>query len=277
MIVVPTASVIVSAYDIPFSLRLAMLGYQRQSCKDFELIVADDGSGSETADLVKQFQRTSDFTIKHIWRENKGYWMSRIINEGVKASIGQCLILTNGDCIPHPDFVKSHIDAYKQGSFCTGAYVLMPYEYCVGLTDEKVMSGDYERFLTMWKMARLTFRHWRNTLHIAMKRARYPKINGRNISIDRNTFYAVNGYDENYHGLGGVDPDLRNRLLQYGANPISLWNKSVVFHIDHKAEPTRKSHPPRDREKSLEYRHRSNIPVRCENGLVKEGSYKENK
>ena len=46
----PTASVIVSAYDIPFSLRLAMLGYQRQSCKDFELIIADDGSGSETAD-----------------------------------------------------------------------------------------------------------------------------------------------------------------------------------------------------------------------------------
>ena len=76
----PTASVIVSAYDIPFSLRLAMLGYQRQSCKDFELIVADDGSGSETADLVKQFQRTSDFTIKHIWRENKGYWLSGVLN-----------------------------------------------------------------------------------------------------------------------------------------------------------------------------------------------------
>lgn len=46
-------SVVVSTYNQPEWLEKVLWGYNMQSFKDFELIVADDGSGSASREMLK--------------------------------------------------------------------------------------------------------------------------------------------------------------------------------------------------------------------------------
>ena len=45
-------SVIISTYNKPRFLELVLRGYSVQTNKDFEIVIADDGSTSETKDLI---------------------------------------------------------------------------------------------------------------------------------------------------------------------------------------------------------------------------------
>lgn len=44
----------------------------RQTCKDFEWLVIDDGSTDNTRDLVEQWVAKSEFAIRYIYQENQG-------------------------------------------------------------------------------------------------------------------------------------------------------------------------------------------------------------
>ena len=59
------ARVIVTTYDRPHLLRLALRAWARQTFQDFALTVADDGSGPETAALVRDFSKTVAFPVLH--------------------------------------------------------------------------------------------------------------------------------------------------------------------------------------------------------------------
>src|SRR5262245_41013425 len=49
-------SIVVTTYNRPDALDAVLRGLARQSDRDFEIIIADDGSGAETATLVKSWQ-----------------------------------------------------------------------------------------------------------------------------------------------------------------------------------------------------------------------------
>ena len=66
-------SVIISTYNSPVWLEKVLWGYTCQLLKDFEIIIADDGSGEETANVIRSFQENSSLHIHHFWQEDKGY------------------------------------------------------------------------------------------------------------------------------------------------------------------------------------------------------------
>ena len=53
-------SVIFTTYNSPAWLEKVLWGFQYQTDDNFEVIVADDGSGQETRDIIEKFQRESD-------------------------------------------------------------------------------------------------------------------------------------------------------------------------------------------------------------------------
>ena len=83
----------------------------------------------------------------------------------------------------------------------------------------------------------------------------------------------MNGYDENFDGFGKEDSDLRNRLLKQGGIPVCLWHRVVVFHLDHAIDTKRVRQTNKARVKNRDYYYRKDVPARCENGIVKEGTY----
>ena len=60
-------TVIISTYNNPTWLEKVLWGYECQSYKNFELIIADDGSGEPTKQLIDRFKKESSLEIIHVW------------------------------------------------------------------------------------------------------------------------------------------------------------------------------------------------------------------
>lgn len=264
----PAVSVLLSIFDQPNALAFSLLGYQRQSFRDFEVVVADDGSDEETGALLERFRAQSAFPIKRVWQENRGFRKAKIVNEAARASEGKILVFSDGDCIPSRDFVAVHARASGPGTFCAGGYVRLSAEYCRTLTPERVAAGEFESQLTAADRWRFRVTHWKSVWGVLWGKVTRPKAYGCNLSCGRDVFYGVNGYDENFDGFGKEDSDLRNRMRRYGAVARSVWSRAWVYHVDDVVDPKiRARRIPR--RKNLEYYRRPDVPVRCVNGLEK--------
>ena len=88
-------SVIVSTYNRPDALYAVLRALSKQSDKDFEIIVADDGSDPETADVVHEWQRNWTGRIVHVWHADKGFRLAEIRNRAITWSSGDYLIFRN--------------------------------------------------------------------------------------------------------------------------------------------------------------------------------------
>ena len=103
-----TASVIFSTYNSEDWLEKTIIGFSAQTFKDFEMIIADDGSKEATKTLIDRLRNEIDIPIIHVWQEDNGFQKSQILNKSILASTSDYLIFTDGDCIPREDFVDVH-------------------------------------------------------------------------------------------------------------------------------------------------------------------------
>jgi glycosyltransferase involved in cell wall biosynthesis len=71
--------VIMSAYNDADVLALTLSGYLNQVDPDFDVCIADDGSGPEVKQLVEKFQQQG-LRIRHIWHEDLGFCRTVILN-----------------------------------------------------------------------------------------------------------------------------------------------------------------------------------------------------
>jgi hypothetical protein len=78
-------SVIVSTYNQPAWLEKVLRGYAAQTHADFELLVADDGSGPETAEVLRRAADRTALNLRHVWHEDRGYRRSVVLNRAIVA------------------------------------------------------------------------------------------------------------------------------------------------------------------------------------------------
>lgn len=68
-----TLTVFTPAYNRAHTIGRTYESLCRQTCKDFEWLVIDDGSTDNTKELVEQWlERDNGFEIKYVWKENGG-------------------------------------------------------------------------------------------------------------------------------------------------------------------------------------------------------------
>ena len=68
---------------------------KRQTCKDFEWVIVDDGSTDDTESLVKQWIPQADFSICYTKKENGG--KQRAVNLGVQKAKGEYFFIVDSD------------------------------------------------------------------------------------------------------------------------------------------------------------------------------------
>ena len=122
------SSVILSTYNQPAWLRLTLYGYLFQTDPAFEIVIADDGSGEETRELIERFKTTSDLHIQHVWHADAGFQKCTILNKAIKAAKGDYLILSDGDCVPRNDFIAVHKAHADPGFYLSGGYFKLPMQ-----------------------------------------------------------------------------------------------------------------------------------------------------
>lgn len=103
-------SVIVPTYNRKGLLQrcLKSLFEQSYSAKEYEIVVADDGSSDGTGDFVKSLKPKC--RLVYVWQENKGRGPAR--NFGVANSSGEILAFTDDDCIVDRDWIKNAIKGF---------------------------------------------------------------------------------------------------------------------------------------------------------------------
>ena len=67
-----TLTIFTPTYNRAHTLERTYQSLCRQTCKDFEWLIIDDGSTDNTAEIVKKWINKADFRIIYIYQENQG-------------------------------------------------------------------------------------------------------------------------------------------------------------------------------------------------------------
>jgi glycosyltransferase involved in cell wall biosynthesis len=233
------ASVILSTYNQPDWLERALLGYARQLELDFELIVADDGSGDATRARIEALVPQLPFRLRHVWHFDDGFRKCVILNRAIEASTTDYLIFSDGDCIPRADFVATHLAYREPGRFLSGGYYKLPRATSERIGRAEIDAGLFAdpdwliahgvaRDHKLWK---LSARGARARLLNAVTPAR-ASWNGHNASGWKADLVRVNGFDERMQ-YGGEDRELGERLEHAGVRGKRVRYQAIVVHLDH--------------------------------------------
>jgi len=232
-------SVIISTYNATAALEKVLWGYTKQSHQDFELVVADDGSTSETANLLDRIRAKAGLTIRHIWHDDRGFRKCTILNKAIAATGSDYIVLTDGDCIPRWDFLARHVELSEPNCLLSGGTVRLPAELSEQITRDDVLNlrvsdpkwlianglGRNKRLRTLTCSPRLAkIWDWLTTTRAT--------LNGCNASAYKSDIIRVNGFDERME-YGGLDRELGERLINAGVHAKQVRHRAVCLHLHH--------------------------------------------
>lgn len=232
-------SIIISTYNNPEWLEKVLYGYNNQTYRFFEIVIADDGSDDRTRKLLKTLEAEVFYPIVHVWHEDDGFQKTKILNKAILECQTEYLIMSDGDCIPRKDFVEQHIKYRMEGRFLSGGYFKLPLNISKEITKDDIYTESC--FKLKWLKTRglkpslKNYKLTSSTIKTNILNFLTPteaSWNGHNASGWKSDILAVNGFDERMQ-YGGEDRELGERLFNYGLNSKQLRYSAICLHLDH--------------------------------------------
>lgn len=238
-------SVIAAFYNNIKYLKLVLAGFERQTEKDFELIIADDGSKEEVVREIESIASNYSFRIKHTWHPDKSFRKNKILNQAILASFSDYLIFIDSDCVPHSRFVEEHINEKMHQVVLTGRRVNLSQKITNELTEQNIRAGFIEdqylkiiddglfgKSYDVEKGFYLENKFLRRILN-----KKYRGLLGCNFSLHKKDLLDINGFDERYEAPSiGEDTDIEFRLKLNGVKVKSLNFIALQYHLYHKMQ-----------------------------------------
>jgi len=232
-------TVIISTYNAEEWLEKVLIGYSVQTYKDFDIIIADDGSRPSTKELIDSYAKDYPVPIRHLWHEDLGYRRQEILNVAIVEANHDYILMTDGDCIPRQDFVEVHAKLAEKGKFLSGGYCKLPMITSKAISKDDIVSGRCFNVSWLKSIDKLGFS---NTLKLGANSLigkfldiispTNPSFNNCNSSGFKADMIAINGYDERMK-YGGPDREFGERLENYGVKGKQIRHKAIVLHLDH--------------------------------------------
>jgi glycosyltransferase involved in cell wall biosynthesis len=264
-------SLIISTYNQPQFLRLALLSALEQTRLPDEIIIADDGSRQETADVVAEIKKNVPPQVKlmHVWQEDDGYRLTCSLNNAAAASSGEYLIIIDGDCFVEQHFIEDHIFFAEKNHFVCGTRVnIRPKrkEYILRTGNRKI-----------------TFFSWGTSKkphairsHFLAGFRKKGGMAGANFAVWRSDYEKVNGFNERLINFSGCDYELFSRLQSSGVIAKKMAHLGIAYHFDHPLTKRVRWNDGTGQVSDLMRKIREEETEHCENGLNRalEGRYK---
>jgi glycosyltransferase involved in cell wall biosynthesis len=211
--VIPFFSIIIPVYNRAHVLGRALSSVLAQSCQDFEIVVVDDGSTDDPAQIVAQF---TDARIRFIRQPNCGGGAAR--NAGIDACCGRYIAPLDSD----DEFLPGHLERMKQ--------LLDGLKDTVGYARVLVDRGNGR---TLLKPPRAPRPGEHMATYLLCDRGFVPTIT---VCVETQLARRVR-YAEHLHY--GEDTDLAIRLFLEGCQFLMLEEPGAVWHDLH--DPCRAS------------------------------------
>lgn len=238
----PSVSVIIAVYEHADFLEKVFTSLQNQTFTDFEIVIADDGSGDEIASCINRFQNSFSYPIQRIWHPNKGFRKTIIVNRAVLDSTSDYLVFIDGDCILHARFLEYHVKRRKRGTVLTGRRVMLNESLSSRVTLDDIRGKKIQNIRFWWGQCNRAgvkhglfipgFYHLKNLF-----KRKSSDILGSNFSVFKDDFLSINGYDERIIGRGMEDNNLSARFNRAGFRFKTVSHEALQYHLYHNSDP----------------------------------------
>lgn len=232
-------SVIVTTYDREDALSAVLRSLAGQTDRNFEVVVADDGSGPATNAIVEVWRDKLGVPLIHVWQEHRGFRAAEIRNRAIAASQGEYCIFLDGDCLVRPNFVATHRRLAERGRFLTGNRALLSERLTAKILQEQLPAETWG--FAAWLGERM--RGGVNRIGPLLRAPLGPlrKLRGKawqdarscNLAVWRSDLEQVDGFDAAYIGWGREDSDLLIRLIRSGVRRKDGIYATGVLHLWH--------------------------------------------
>ena len=233
-------SLVISTYNRPDALAAVLEGCFAQSDRNFEIIIADDGSTATTRQCVEALKARSPVPLQHVWQADDGFRLAMARNRGTLAARGNYLVFLDGDCIPQRDFIAQHRKLAQRGYMVTGSRVLLSEAFTTRVLAERI---DLPGASGVAKFGFRLHGHMNKVLQLLLrfpdigrgtKRFSWRRIKGCNLAMWRSDLETINGFDESFKGWGHEDSDLVVRMFNAGIMRKDGAFATEVFHLWHR-------------------------------------------
>jgi glycosyltransferase involved in cell wall biosynthesis len=232
-------SVIVTTYERPDALDVVLRGLAGQDERDFEVIVADDGSGPETAKGIAWWRDRLGVTLTHVHQPDEGFRAAEARNRALLVAAGDYVVFLDGDCLPRADFLTRHRALAEPGWFVAGNRILLAPDLTRSVLTgtEAVEDWSFMKLLTarldgevnrLLPLMTLPGQAWRK-----LAPSRWRGARTCNLAAFMDDLVTVDGFDASYQGWGLEDTDLVLRLMRAGVKRKDGRFATGVFHLWH--------------------------------------------
>ena len=226
----PSISLIISTYNRPGALAKVLTGVADQVVQPMEVLLADDGSGELTRTIVDKLARELPLPLRHLWHKDSGFRKAKILNQAIAEARGNYIVLLDGDCIPHRQFIADHSQLAERGWVAQGQCSFIREQFSPSFQPSR--SG----FFNWWLRGRASglFKGVRWPMPFVRHDQAQRGILGCNMGIWREDIIEVNGFDEEYEDWGLEDSDIGNRLYHLGRHRKLVYGRAIIYHLNHR-------------------------------------------
>lgn len=203
----PRFSVIVPVYNRIGEVEDLLKSLAEQSCKDFEVVLVEDGSTERCDQVARKYAEKVD--VKYFYKENEGRSIAR--NYGLERAQGDYFVFFDSDCVIPPDYFATLSRFLDEN----------PLD-CFGGPD-----AAHDSFTDMQKAINFSMTAFLTTGGIRGGRVQLEKFVPRtfNMGYSRKVWETVGGFREMF----SEDIDMSTRVRKAGFS-IGLVREAYVFH-----------------------------------------------
>ncbi|TKX32070.1 glycosyltransferase family 2 protein [Campylobacter estrildidarum] len=232
-----SCALIITTYNQKERLALVLDSVKHLSLTPDEVIIADDGSKNDTADLIKKYQKNFPCKLKHVWQEDLGFRAAKSRNNAIEASHCEYIILIDGDMILEKDFIKDHLKFSQKGLILQGSRTILNENESNKILknqnfklafNKKGFKNQKNNFL-----ANITYKFSKIDKKIFKKIELVKGSKTCNMSFYKQDFEAIEGFNENFIGWGREDSEFVARFLFNNGIFRRIKFNALAYHIYH--------------------------------------------
>jgi glycosyltransferase involved in cell wall biosynthesis len=226
----PACTIIIPVYKNKEALFIILHALEKQSVQNFEVVVAEDNEDAILRETIKNSRFS--FPLKHVQQVDDGFRKCAILNKAVAAATADYLLFLDGDCVPHPHFVKGHLRSKKPHAALFGRRVMLSEKFTTLIYKKPHLLESKFLFLycLFFKCKRMDAFYYLPFLPAKKK----VSIWGCNWSVEKRILLEVGGFDEAYTQAGiGEDVDVTYRLLDANVTIWQIKHRAIQYHLWH--------------------------------------------